>query len=911
MRRAPGEWLYRALLRTYPREFRRRFGVHALEAFREQWQEPEYRGRGGRLRFWRDVAADYTRSVLRARMAGRTEAGNGGVAFGRAGATGRWEVGMDGMRQDLAFAIRSLLRAPGFTAVAVLTLAIGIGSNAAIFGVVRSVLLQPLPYGDADEVVTIWSQWNGFPKTWVSFAEYRAYLNRGRSFQDLAIWSETDVNFTDPDNPERVGAIGASENLVDVLGVQMQAGRFFTRDEALRADSLPTDVVVVSHDAWVRRWDRDPGIVGTTTEMNGRQREVIGVLPAGFRLPTEFGRIRAADVYFPMYVPRDAVTDFPEGGGSHGWHVAGRLREGVSVETARADVASVIEGVHRDFGAYPAERGFSPLLYGVSEDVFGTIRPALVALLATVAFVLLIACANVANLLLARSDDRADELAVRAALGAGRRRLVSQMLVESLVLATVGGLTGLGLALLGVDVFKALNPGNLPRIDEVSLDPVVLAFTAALTLLTAVGFGVLPAWRTTGQDLKRRMGRRAERGVGRAGWQGTLVALETAAAVVLVVGAGLMARTFASLSSIEPGFEAERTLTVAVSLPTTRYPDAAASTAFWREALQQVSDLPGVQSVGAIRSLPLGSAIGDWGLDVAGYDESVNPRAAGDWQIAAPGYFETMGIPLVAGRTIDWNDDQASAPVAVVNEAFVRRYADGRDPLGLTFTMGGNGGTPISVVGVAGDVTHNGLTAEIKPKFYIPAAQWVLATRGNPTSLRLVARSAGDPRDLVGPVRDVIRGLDPSLAVAEVRTVDDIMSAAVAQPRFVTVLMGAFSLVALILAVVGVYGVVAYGVGKRTQEIGVRIALGAVQEDIVGLMLRKGSVMVAVGLGAGLVGALLLSRFLSSQLYGVAPTDPATFGAVAVGFGFVALLATWLPSRRAARVDPIRALKAE
>lgn len=815
---------------------------------------------------------------------------------------------MDGMKQDLGFAIRGLIRAPGFTLIAVLTLAIGIGSNAAIFGVVKSVLMEPLPYGEPDEVVTIWSQWNAFPKTWVSQAEYRTYLTQTRSFDDLATWVETNVTFTDPENPERVLAVGATDNLTEVLDVEMAAGRFFTPEEALRTDSLPADVIVISHDAWVRRWAEDPQVVGSSTEMNGRLRQIVGVMPAGFRLPTQFGALEVADVYFPFYWQRTAMTSYPEGGGSHGNYVVGRIASGVTVEAARADVENAIDRMHAEFGAYPPERGFRPLLFGASQDVFGSIRPALIALLATVTFVLLIACANVANLMLARSDDRKEELAVRAALGAGRSRLMGQLLVESLVLAIIGGATGVGVAVGGVGLFKSLNPGNLPRIDEVTLDGGVLAFAALITLGTSLLFGVLPALKMTGGGLRQQMGRRGARGVGRAGWQGTLVAVEMALAVVLVVGAGLMARTFDELTSIEPGFDAENTLTLAVSLPTTRYPDPDASTAFYREAIRLVAEIPGVSSVGAIRSLPLGSQIGDWGLDVEGYDESVNPRAAGDWQIAAPGYFSTIGIPIVTGRDFDWNDHERSGPVGIVNEAFVRTYWPNEAPLGRTFVMSG---TTVTVVGVAGDVTHNGLTAEIKPKFYIPVAQWGTVTQGNPTSMRLVVQAAAGPDGLVGPVRDVIRGLDASLAVAEVRTVDDLLRAAVSQPRFMVVLMGAFSAIALVLAMVGIYGVVSYGVGRRTQEIGLRIALGAMQHDVVGLMVRKGATMIAVGLTAGLALAFTLSRYLEALLYGVTATDPATFVLVCVGFAVVATVATWIPSRRAARIDPIRALKME
>lgn len=814
---------------------------------------------------------------------------------------------MDDIGRDFVFALRSLWRAPGFALIAVVTLSLGIGSNAAVFGVVKSVLMEPLPYEEPGDVVTVWSSWTGFPKTWVSENEYRLYLTGTRSFDDLAIWNETNVTFTDPERPERVLGAGVTPNLVNVLGLDMAAGRFFSEEEAMRADSLPTDVIVVSHEAWQRRWGGEERLIGQPVEMNGRMREVIGVLPEGFRLPTQFGAFEVADVFYPRYVSRTMVETFPEGGGSHGSYVVGRLAPGATEASARADLEAAIARVHADFGAYPPERAFSPLLYSVADDVFGSIRPALVALWGAVAFVLLIACANVANLLLARGDERAGEFAVRVALGAGRRRLVRQLLVESIVLAVVGGVGGIALALGGVELFQSLNPGNLPRVDEVRLDGGVLLFVAAVTLGTAFLFGVLPALGASRSGLRSRMGRRGAAGGRRSRWQGALVVAELALAVVLVVGAGLMVRTFGELTSIEPGFETAGTMSMAVSLPTTRYPDAASSVQFYRDLLRRVEELPGVASAAAVRSLPLASPIGDWGLDVDGYDEAVNPRAAGDWQIAAPRYFETIGIPLVDGRDFAWTDDADARSVGIVNEAFVRRYWPDQNPLGRVFRMGGP--TETTVVGVVGDVRHNGLTEEIKPKFYIPVAQWGATSGGNPTSMRIVIRAQGDPASLQQPARTIVRELDPTLAVAEVFTIEEVLAATVAQPRFLVTLMGIFSGIALLLAVVGIYGVVSYGVRTRVQEIGIRIALGAGQDDVVGLMLRRGTGMILSGVLGGVVLSVALSGFSRSLLYEVTPTDPATYLVVSVTCVAVAVLATWIPSRRAAKIDPIRALE--
>lgn len=818
---------------------------------------------------------------------------------------------MDSLRRDLGFAARSLMRAPGFTAITVVTLGLGIGSNAAMFGVVKGVLLEPLPYAEPDRVVTVWSSWRDAQQVWVSEAEYRTYLSRARSFEDLAIWNEVDVTFTDPSNPERVLAVGATPNLVDVLGVRMAQGRFFTEEEALRSDSASADAIVISHEAWLRRWNGDPSVVGILTEMNGRTREIVGVLPADFRLPTQYGTPEVADIYFPRWVPRTELTDFPEAGGSHYSYVVGRLRPGATVEEARRELEQAIARVDTELDAYPPDFGFRPLVVRAADDVFAGVRPALMALLATVGLVLLVACANVANLMLARGEDRTDELAVRAALGAGRRRLVGQLTIESLLLAAIGGGLGLALAFAGVDVVHTLAGSRLPRSGDVAVDGGVLAFTAVVALGTAVIFGILPALRSTRRQMSAGLARRATPGARQSRWQGVLVSAQAAMALILAVGAGLMARTFHGLTSIDPGFDGVDVVTVAISLPRTTY-DAGGAITFWRDVLRQVEELPGVRSAGAIRSLPLGGDLGDWGLDIEGYDETVQPSLSAGWQIAAPGYFTALGIPLLQGRALDWSDD-AEAPLAViVNQTFASRYWPGESPVGKRIRVGGPEHGPWgSVVGVAGDVQYEELTEPVEPVFYVPVGQWNLATRGVPTGLRLVARASGPPRELVEPIRSVVGRLDPSLAVSEVQTGRELMDVAVTQPRLMMLLMSLFGGIALTLALVGVYGVVSYTVGTRTREIGVRIALGAMHDQIVGLMLRRGAVMVGIGLAVGTAAALVLSRYLESLLYGVEPTDPLTFAAVLVGFATVSAAATYLPSRRAARIDPIQVLKSE
>lgn len=892
-----------------------------LEVFREQRSDEKYAGFTGGPRFWLDMAWDLAKTLPAARRrhawvrrANADRSSGIGPEIGPGiGAKLRLGVGVDGMIQDLRFAVRTLVRAPGFALMAILTLAIGIGSTAAIFGVVNSVLLKPLPYGDSDEVVTVWSSWVGFPKTWVSPAEYRAWLNNAPSFNDLTLYTRLSANFTNAENPERVGAVSTTENLMEVLKVSMAQGRFFSREEALRADTLPSDVVVISHQAWTRRYGGDPSMVGRSVEVNGRSRVVIGILPADFRLPVDFGSVTVPDLYFPRWVDRSDMVTFPTGGGSHGNFVVGRLNPGSTVQTAKRDLDNIVARLQAEQAAYPPERNFAPLVFSAKDDILGSIRPALLALLGTVGFVLLIACANVANLLLTRSQGREGELAVRAALGAGRGRIIQQMLTESIVLAVVGGGLGIMLAYGGVELFKGLNPGNLPRINEVKIDGAVLAFSAVVTVGTALLFGALPALRVVRSNLQSSLGRRGASGIGKSGWQGTLVAVEMALAVVLVMGAGLMVRTFNQLSSIDLGFKGESLLTMAVSLPSASYPTAQDAVNFHREAMRQIEELPGVQAATAIRILPLDSQIGDWGVFVENYVPAQNESVNGDWQFAAPGYFDAMGISVLQGREFEWTDDNSGQLVGMVNETFVRRYWPQEDPIGKRFAMNvGNAPEWMTVVGVVADVAHNGITAEIKRKFYVPLAQWEMATSGNsPSSLRYVVKTTGDTRALTGPVRDVIRRMDPSLAVARVQTVDDIKSSAVAQPRFTVVLMGAFSLVAIVLALIGIYGVISYGVGQRTQEIGIRMALGADRGEVVSLMLHRGLVMVGVGLGLGIVVAFGMTRFIESLLYNVDAQDPLTFGSVALGFAAMAWLATYIPSRRAAGVNPITALRSE
>lgn len=810
--------------------------------------------------------------------------------------------GMEALSQDLGFALRALRKAPGFSAVAVLTLALGIGAATAIFSVANGVLLAPLPYDDPDRVVTVWASWVNFPdKTWVSLGEYQAWVRDSRSFDGLALYSTGSANFTDPESPERVGAAGVTPNTFAVLGVAPVLGRVFTWEEA-RAEA---PLVVLGHDVWQRRFDGDRGLVGRPVDIDGVRRTVLGVLPEGFVLPTDYGSPIVSEIFVPQWVDLDAPDPVRTNGGDHGFYSVGRLKQGVTVEEARADLVKQAERWVAD-GARQAEMRFVPRVYGAKDDILGAARDTILVLLAAVAFVLLIACGNVANLLLSRSDARAREIAVRAALGAGRLRLVRQLLTESLLLSLLGGVLGFALAALGIRSLLAVDPSAVPRAGNVQMSGAVLAFTLGAAVLTAVLFGLFPALRVSRGGAGRTLtdgARGAGAGARSNHTQGLLVAAQMAMAVLLLTGSGLMIRTFVRLLAVDPGFRAEHVLTMRLTAPAASYPDGSATARFYEELLQRIRELPEVSDAGAARLLPLASQMGDAGVRVEGYVPADNESTQGEWQFVTPRYLEIMGIPLLEGRTFDERDGPDGEEVIIVNRSLARHYYGDESPLGRRIRVFG---TWCTVVGVVGDVRHNGIAAAAKERFYRPEAQQTARTM----TLTIQARS-GDPAALAGPVRRVLSGLDPRMPVSEVRTMDEVLAASVAQPRFAMLLLAVFSAVALALAVVGIYGVLAYAVSRRTPEIGIRMALGADGGRVVGMVVRQGMGMALVGVAIGVGAALGLTRFMQGMLYGVTPQDAATFASVPLLFGGVALVACWIPAMRAARVRPAVALRGE
>ena len=808
--------------------------------------------------------------------------------------------------QDLRFGARTLRRNPGFAAIAILTLALGIGANAAIFSVVNAVLLRPLPWSDPDRAVMIWSKWTAFDKTWVASGEVVDYKKRSRALSDVAAWSDGQVNLTGDGEPERVAAASVSANLFPVLGAQPMIGRVFTGPE-----DVPNgpNVVVLGFGLWKRRYASDGSIVNRTILINGQSFQVLGIMPPDFVLPTDFQNPEPTQLWTPLQMD-PASTDH----GNHGLYAAGRLQPGATVRQAADELSGIARAMTSE-GLYPVQMQFDTVVLSLTDEVVGNVRRAVWLLFGAVGFLLLIACANVANLLLARAEARQREIAVRSALGAGGWRVVRQLLTESLVLSSASAIVGLGLAYAGVRFLAWWNPANIPRVAGVTLDARVLLFTAVVAILTSVLFSLVPAVRAMKTDLTDSLkdgGQSASTGGGRQRFRNALVVVEMALAVVLLVGAGLMLRSLWALQRVPLGFDPTSVLTMRIALPAASYESPEQVEVFFQQLLERVRQLPGVRTAGAARSLPLGSPIGDFGLMVEGYQPPPGTNAKGDWQIVTDGYLAAMGERVIRGRGIEPTDTGGSMLVALVNEEMARLYWNGRDPIGGRLKIGGDPKRPfVTVVGVVADVRHNGITDVVKEKFYVPHTQWNKAVGFPIRGMTLVIRAGGDPWALVGPTRQAVRSLDPSLPVANVRLMDDVVGAALSTPRFTGILLGSFAVLALLLSAIGIYGVLSYLVSRRTREIGIRVAIGAGRAEVLRLILRNGISLALTGVAIGIGIALWASRLMSGLLHDVRPGDPVTFTAVGLLLTAVALIASLVPAWRATRVDPVVALKTE
>jgi putative ABC transport system permease protein len=813
----------------------------------------------------------------------------------------------DSLRQDLSGAVRGLIKSPGFAAASLITLALGIGATSAIFSVVKAVLITPLPYSQPDRTVQLFARWTAFEKTWLANAEVVDFRNMSKTMTAIGSWNSGQQNLTGDGEPVRIGVGFVTANLFDVLGARPMLGRVISEEED--GPNGP-QVAVLGYPIWQARYGGDPNVIGRRLMINDVPVEVIGVMPEGFRLPTDFND-EAAE---PTQLWRPIQWDLAQLTRNHGYYGVATLAPGQSAATVTEELRAISLRLTEQ-GAYPPAMQFSAFAVPLDEEIRGGIRPAMWLLMGAVGFLLLIACANVANLLLVRGDARLREMAVRTAIGAAPDRLVRQLLTESVVLAVIGALLGLGLASIGLRVLMAVDPTSLPPLAPVRLDWPVVAFTLILGVSTTIIFGLVPALRTLHVNLvdSLREGGQSTVGGHRQRLRSALVVAEVALAVVLVIGAGLMVRSLGALGRIDLGFKAEGVLTMRVSVPAARYDTPEKVVDFYRQLNERVRALPAVESAGFVRVLPLATTIGDFGLDVDGFEERPGANAKGDWQIASDGSFEAMGSRLLRGRWFAATDTPGSQAVTVINETMARTYwKNPEDAVGGRIRVGNMKNPWVTVIGMVADERHNGVTGIVKEKFYVPHSQWHVATGGN--LIRggfLVVRTGGDPMALAAAVRSEVRSLDPNIPVANIRPMSEVVAASLATPRLTGFLMGAFAAIALTLAAVGIYGVLSYLVARRTHEIGIRLAVGADRSQVLALVLKQGLTLAGSGIVVGMIAAFLLTRLMQSLLYQVGPGDPVTFGVVTVALVVVSLLASALPAYRAMRVSPLVALRTE
>jgi putative ABC transport system permease protein len=811
-------------------------------------------------------------------------------------------MNMNLLWHDLCHAARALSRSPGFTIVAVLTLAIGIGANTAIFSVVNAVLLKPLPLPEPDRLAQVYEGSAGDWMT-VSPSNFVDWQRDNSVFEAMGAYVQAAVALTGIGEAQRVTGSAVTADFFAVLAGSAMLGRTISPAETSRGQDR---VVVLSHGQWLRNFGADPGILESTVQLDGRSFSVIGVMPPGFGYPA------GAEFWVPLEFSEEELATQR---GAHYLQVIARLAPGVTMEQASTHMAALARVLEL---RYPdTNTGYSAVVVEMREALVGNVRPALLILLGAVGFVLLIACVNVANLLLARTTGRRRELAVRSALGAGRARLVRHVLVESMLLALLGGAAGLLLALLGLKLLLSLPVAGVPRLEGTQLDGTVLGFTVIVSTLTGIVFGVLPALKAgltpdlTGALKAGSSAVTADRAGGRT--RGALVITEMALAVLLLTGAGLLLKSFLALQQVDPGFNPRGILTFDMALPNARYAEPQQSRAFFAELEQRIDALPGVESVAGVFGLPLSGF--SYGISIEkldggpAYDHPGNARST-QVRVITPDYFRTMSIRLLDGRALDETDRVGGALAVVVNESAAELMWPGDDPLGHSFELGttfGLGGPRAggTVVGVVSDIKHFGPGEESQPEVFVAHSQFPV------DFMSLTIQTSVPPQSLVGAIRGQLREIDGELPLDQVRTMEERVAASVAQPRFYMLLLGIFAVAALFLAAIGIYGVLAYAVRQRSNEIGIRRALGARAHDVMRMVVGKAMLLAGGGLIAGLLASLALTRILSGLLYGVSATDPWTFAGVAILLAAVALLASLAPTRRAMRVDPMVALREE
>jgi len=809
--------------------------------------------------------------------------------------------------QDVRYGLRMLVKNPGFTAVAVITLALGIGANTAVFSVVNAVLLTPLPYKDAGRLVVVWEQnpERGWYRNIVSAANFVDWRKQNHVFAQMAaIDPQRTFNLTGGGEPEEVWGEQVTTNLFSLLGVRPVLGRDFLPEEDKPGGPR---VVILSYGVWQRRYGGDASLVGKQISLNNDSYTVVGIMPADFYFPPFWRELIRVELWVPGLDLSNLVrTD-------HADVALARLKPGVSPTQAQAEMDTIARGIQQQ---YPEDKGWGVGLVALREQAVGDTRPALLVLFGAVGFVLLIACANVANLMLARATTREKEVAIRTALGAKRTRLIRQFLTESLMLAVLGGALGLLLAAWSVQILVALSPkGALglggAGVGNVAISWGVLAFTIAAAVATGIAFGVAPALAVSKPDLNQSLkegGRSSGDGSRRTRLRSALVVWEFALALVLLVGAGLMIKTLVRLGQVDLGFNPQNVLTMRIALLGSRYKDPGAQAEFFKQLLERMKSLPGVRWASVSRGLPVEGWNGMGFVTEENPSPPPNEEPDANYLVIGPDYFRVMGVPLLEGRFFTDQDTNESARVVIVNEKLARKQWPGQDPIGRRLRMDGNNNSPwLTVVGVVGNVRTQWPFPDFLSELYVPYTQypWLLFPR------HLIVRTVSNPTGLATAIAHEVKALDKDQPISDIRSLDQLVAEAVAQQRFAMVVLGAFASLALILAAVGIYGVMAYSVTQRTHEIGLRMALGAQPGDVLSLVVGRGLILTLVGVGAGLAGALALTRFLSSLLYEVRPTDFGTFAAVSLLLIGVALLASYIPARRATKVDPMVALRYE
>ena len=807
---------------------------------------------------------------------------------------------MDAFLNDIRYAIRNLIKRPAFTLIAAITLALGIGANTAIFSSVYALLLKPLPFPELDRVVAVWDSYpsRGVTRNEVSMANYLDWRAQNQSFEQLALYSWWSANLTAVDPPERIQGMVVTANFFDALGVKPVMGRNFTEEENQPGKD---EVAILTHSLWQRRFGGDPNIVGKTVTLSGYVCTVVGVMPENFNYPAN------AEVYSPFTI----TPAVGERRGYHSHYAIGRLKPGASVQSAQADIDNITARLEQQ---YPlTNTGVRATVFPIVADTVRKYDTGIWMGMAAVAFVLLIACANVANLMLARASGRQKEIALRAALGASRWRIIRQLLTESSIVALLGGALGILVALWGIDALRVANPGDAakfaPGWNQLGINLTVLIFTVVLSLLSGLLFGLAPALQVSKPDLNSTLKDSNRQSSGRSHWlRSSLVVLEVALSLVLLVGAGLFFRSFMTLFKTDPGFNPDNLLTVNLILSTenAKYKEQPQRVAFYNDLIQRVKTKPGVQSAAVVNHLPLGGSNTSVTFMIEGAPKAKLGDNIGRYRVVTPDYFTTMQIPILEGRAFTEQDKAGAARVVIINETLARKYWPGQDAIGKRLRVDDpQKDTPwLEVVGVSKDVRHD-LLEEVTPDYYIPFAQdaW--------SAMVLVARTTVDPASLAGSIRQEVWAIDKDQPVFDVRTMQEVRSVSVGLQKFNSTMIGIFAVVALLLATVGIYGVMAFAVTQRTQEIGIRMALGARAPDVLKLVVVNGMRLAVIGLAIGLVASWGLTRFISTLLYGVKPTDPLTFSLVSLCLLAAAFLACYLPARRATKVDPLVALRYE